>query len=677
MSARAAVPALLLAALTLLALPRTGLAQSASEADTSVVELPGTSVTGTRPVAMRGGSSALRSEIRAMNLPAAGTLEDALRRVPMVHVRTNSRGEAELSVRGSESRQVAVLLDGAPLSLSWDGRTDLSVVPIGAIEQVEFSRGLSSLLAGPNALGGVIEFQTDVSPRALRSPKLLVQSGVDEVGGFGASAAVSAPRSLAGGTLTARAGLGHRDTPGAALARDVTEPLPSDDDLRLNTDAKETDGFAALRFDRAGGWMSLMSSASQAERGIAAQLETDAPRFWRYPNVTRSLTVLSGGSGMRSAPWGGEAGLNASFGYDVGAYEIDAFDSRDYSTLDTEEDGDQRTLSMRVQGSQRIGRDLSIDVGVTSSQITFDESLDQGPSNRYRQRMWSVAGESMLRIPMEGTGLLDEIDLSLGAAIDRSTYPLAGGKPALEGQDEWGGRAGINALMADGAFSAHASVNRRARFPSLRELYSGALGRFDPNPNLKPEQLVAFEGGVTWRDSHGTLQVVGFHQQLDDAVVRIRVGPLFRRVNQEGLRSSGVEVVGSRSFGRLALSGDLEAKSVELLDPSAALERPENLPELAGGLRAQFALPSAWTIGAGAHHTGEQFAIDPNTGDLATLPARTRFDADLGRTWRIGAGWATTLHTRLAAENLSDEAIYDAFGLPEPGRTIRFDVRLQ
>jgi len=651
-------------------------AQTPAATDTAVVELPGTSVDGTRPVAMRGGSSALRSEIRAMGLPAAGTLEDALRRIPNVHVRTNSRGEAELSVRGSESRQVAVLLDGAPLSLSWDGRTDLSVVPIGAVEQVDFSRGLSTLLAGPNALGGVIEFRSDATSTRRDRPSLLVQSGVDEVGAFGASAAIAAPHAWAGGTLTARAGLGHRDTPGATLARDVTEPLPTSDDLRLNTDAKETDGFAGLRFDRAGGWLSLMSSASQAERGIAAQLDTDAPRFWRYPNITRSLTVLSGGSGMRAAPWGGEAGVNASFGYDVGGYEIDAFDSRSYDVLDAEEDGDQRTLSMRVQGSQRFGRRLDLDLGVTSSQVTFDETLDQGPTSRYRQRLWSVAGESMLRFPTEGNGLLEEIDLSLGGAVDRSTYPLAGGKPALEGQDEWGGRAGINALMADGAVSVHASVNRRARFPSLRELYSGALGRFDPNPALKPEQLLAFEGGVTWRDSHGTLQVVGFHQQLDDAVVRIRVGPLFRRVNQEGLRSSGVEVIASRAFGRLTLGADLEAKQVELLDPSAALERPENLPELTGGVRARYTLPGDWTLGAAAHHTGEQFAIDPNTGDLATLAARTRIDADFGRTWRVAAGWATTLSTRIAAENLGDEAIYDAFGLPEQGRTIRFDVRL-
>jgi hypothetical protein len=57
---------------------------------------------------------------------------------------------------------------------------------------------------------------------------------------------------------------------------------------------------------------------------------------------------------------------------------------------------------------------------------------------------------------------------------------------------------------------------------------------------------------------------------------------------------------------------------------------------------------------------------------------RSRIDADLSRAWRLGdGGWFTTLHTRLAAENVTDAAIYDAFGLPGPGRTFRFEVRMQ
>jgi iron complex outermembrane receptor protein len=427
--------------------------------------------------------------------------------------------------------------------------------------------------------------------------------------------------------------------------------------------------------------VSLAGSAFRAERGIAAELGVSAPRFWRYPYIARSLTVLSGGSGVQRAPWGGESSLRASFGVDVGRTEIDAFESRAYEPLLSEEDGDQRTLSLRILGTQTFGRRADLRLGVTSGDLTYDEHLQPGATSRYRHRLWSVAGESRVRLLLADGGVLDEIDLSLGGAFDRSTNPLAGGKTALGPRNEWGGRAGVSAQLADGAVTVHASASRRARFPSLRELYSGALGRFEPNPGLEPEKLVATEAGVTLRSPSGTLQLVGYHQRVSDAVVRILTRPRgpYRRVNQEGLRSAGVELLGSRTVERLTLDGSLVAQSVELLDPSEALEHPENLPERSGGLRVELSLPHRLSLGAGTRYIGDQFAINPDSGDLATLPARARVDVDLGHTWRFGSDTdrVSTLHTRIAAEDLTDVAIYAAIGLSEPGRTIRLELRLQ
>lgn len=655
-------------------------ARAEAPADTSSVEIEGVTVFGTHPLTTRGGSSAFRAALDSLPIPAVASMEQVLRSLPGLHVRTNSRGEAELSLRGSESRQVAVLVDGAPLTLSWDGRTDASILPAGALQQVTLVRGLSTLLGGPNVLGGVVEFESAPSGGQPAARALQVRSGIDEVGAFGAAAAVTVPRTLSSGVLTVRAGAGHRDSPGRPLAGGLVEPLPGDDGLRVNTDVTETDAFASARLERGdGSWLSLAGSAFRAERGIAAELGVSEPRFWRYPFVARSLTVLSGGSGARQAPWGGLASLRASFGVDVGRTEIDAFGSRSYRDLVSQEDGDQRTLSMRALASQTLGPRADLRVGVTSGDLTYDERLDPGGTSRYRQRLWSVAGETVVRLPVAGAGALEEVDLSLGGAFDRSTYPLAGGKPALDPRQEWGGRAGASAHFAGRRLTVHVSANRRARFPSLRELYSGALGRFDPNPGLRPEELVAGEAGVTVRGQAGTLQVTGFHQRLSDAVVRIRVGRLYRRVNQEGLRSTGVEVVGSRTIGPLSFSGDLVAQSVDLLDPSAALEHPENLPEWSGGLRAELALPQALTLGGTARYVGEQYALDPDSGDLATLPDRARFDVDLARSWRIGtgAGWVSVLQARVAAENVGDEVICDAIGLPEPGRAVRMELRLQ
>jgi iron complex outermembrane receptor protein len=390
-------------AMLLLAAPQPAPADTrrpdSTAADTASVLIEGLEVFGTRPMTTRGGTSVIRASIDSLAIPAAASAERVLRSLPSIHVRTNSRGEAELSVRGSESRQVAILFDGMPLTLNWDGRTDLSVIPAGALQQVTLTRGLSTLLAGPNVLGGVVEFHSGAAGGAAQAPALSLRSGVDHVGGFGTCAAITAPRALKAGRLTVRAGVGHRDTPGAPLAAGVAEPLP-DGDLRVNTDLTETDAFASARFDRnGGGWLSLATAAFRAERGIAAELGVAEPRFWRYPFIARSLTVLSGGSGVRNAPWGGESSLFASFGLDAGRTEIDAHDSGAYETLSGEEDGDQRTLSMRVTGSQTFGRRGELRLGVTSSELTYDERLEPGGTSRYRHRLWSVAGGVHAALP--------------------------------------------------------------------------------------------------------------------------------------------------------------------------------------------------------------------------------------------------------------------------------------
>jgi iron complex outermembrane receptor protein len=115
------------------------------------------SVTAGRGTATVGSTAALVVPLDSLHLSASAPLDRALREIPFLLTRINSRGEAELSVRGSDSRQAAVLFDGLPLSIGWDHRSDASVFPTTGIGSVVVVRGLSSLLQGPNAIGGVID----------------------------------------------------------------------------------------------------------------------------------------------------------------------------------------------------------------------------------------------------------------------------------------------------------------------------------------------------------------------------------------------------------------------------------------------------------------------------------------------------------------------------------------
>jgi iron complex outermembrane recepter protein len=65
-----------------------------------------------------------------------------------------------VSIRGSSPTQVAVFIDGIPLSDSVFGEVNLETVPIDCIEKIEIYRGSAPLRFGTDSIGGVINLVT-------------------------------------------------------------------------------------------------------------------------------------------------------------------------------------------------------------------------------------------------------------------------------------------------------------------------------------------------------------------------------------------------------------------------------------------------------------------------------------------------------------------------------------
>ncbi len=648
--------------------------------DTMVFRIPEIRVQARRPVTTVGGASAVEVTVDSLGLPPAPTVEEVLREIPSMHVRTNSRGEAEISVRGSESRQVAVLVDGVPITLGWDARTDVSVLPAAAPHEINLVRGLSSILHGPNVLGGVVEMSVARGAAFPSSSSAQVTAGYDGTGGYGTTASGAMPFETGSGRWLVRVGAGLRDSPGVPLASGVDEPVPTDDGLRLNTDTRSVDGFLALRYARdAGGWFTLSASTFTAERGIAAELGAEEPRLWRYPNIRRSIAVASLGTGDRATPFG-RGDVEASVGVDVGRTEIRSYATRAYDQIVGTEDGEALTTTVRLLADHTLGSHGDLRAAFTWSDIRQDMDVDDVPA-AYEQRLTSVGAETIWRLYESDESLVRALRLSFGGALDRGDTPKSGGLPSLGAVEDWGARVGITALVGGDETLLHAGLSRRGRFPALREAYSEALNRFEPNPDLHPEKLVAFEGGVTTKLGNGQLQLVGFRHHLDGAIRRITLPNKKRkRVNSDELNGTGIELLFSQTTGPLEYGGDLTLQSVELVDPASALSRePENLPEKSGSAYVRLPLPGGLSTTFEARFTGSQYCQDPNTGADVELDGGAWLNAHVARTWSVRRrpdGVLSRLETRVSVENLADETLYDQFGLPRPGRLLRLQVRL-
>lgn len=643
----------------------------------SVVTIGGLTVRVARPVTTAGGASALTARVDSVSAPPAPTVEEVLRRMPLVQVRENSRGEAQPQLRGMESRRVAVLVDGVPITLGWDNRTDLSIVPLTAARQLTVVRGLSSVLHGPNALGGVVLVSIGDGESVAAPPTMQVAGGIDGLGSTSlAFGLATVSEGASGGRLVLRAGGGYRNRTAVPLAKDVEQPPLGDPDERLNSDFEHANGYVVGRYEAAGGaWVSLSSFGFLSERGVPPELHTTDPRLWRYPKSSRWVTALSGGTGWSQTPWG-QGDLEASVGLDFGKAEIDTYESLAYDSITGGEEGTDRTLSLRLLGDHTLGAGI-LRSAFTLAETRHRELIEPDERAAYRQRLWSL-GVEVEQPLFDGGGSAPRARLSMGVSLDGSDTPETGGRPSRDAIWDWGARAGGTLAIGEGNVFLHGGLSRRVRFPALRELYSGALGRFVVNPNLDPEVLGVAELGVTAGTGGLELQVVGFYQRLTDAIVRVSLGDgTLQRQNRDRIRSFGIELLATYQWDRLAVTGDLTIKDVTQEDPTApeGQGEPEYQPWIAGGLGLSSPLGfEFWGTGR-LRHLGPRYCVHPDLDRQVRLSSDTWLDLELGRSFGLG-GSARRIDLVLALDNATDSAVYDQCGLPQPGRLLRLQFRI-
>lgn len=655
----------------------------------------GIRVVGGRAAATPGGASAVSIDPDSGLAGGASTADAALRHVPLLQIRTNSRGEVQPALRGAGDRQITVLYDGVPLTLGWDHRTDLSLIPMVAARRIVILRGLSTLLSGPNTLGGVVQIEVGRGEERIgraQAPSLMV--GVTGTGATRVVASAEAAGEVRGGEWVLRGGGGLEDREGLERPDGLDLPaLPGPiGDLLSNTDLRQGSAFVQGRWVGPGGsWISLSGSGVSSARGVQPEYHLQRPRLWRIPDQSRLLAAASGGTGFRRTPWG-EGDLEFVASVEDGWTEIRSYASSDYASVVGVETGDARTMTARILWDHTLGARGIVRGSATWAEVRYEEGAGgTAPAARYRQQLHSWAGEvewsPPAMLPWGGAARL-----SAGVALDGAETPETGGKPALGALDAAGARIGFTLPLPGAWGRLHASAGRRARFPSLRELYSGALGRFLPNPGLRPETQQGGELGVTVAlpGSGSELQVVGFHQRLSDAIQRVDVVDQgvrkFRRVNRDEVRSTGIEILAAGPMGpRVRGSVDLTLQQVRVSDgPDPGWRVPEYEAPWTGAVRLSRMFSADLRLEGEVRGGGARECIHPETGGRERLGGWGILDLGIFRTLPTGlagvereTGWRPSrLEASLTASNVLDSLVQEQCGIALPGRTLEVRLRL-
>jgi outer membrane receptor protein involved in Fe transport len=600
---------------------------------------------------------------------AGGALDDILRNTPGFSLfrRSSSRvsnpttqGVTLRGVSGSGASRTMVLADGLPLNDPFGSWVYWNRVPEAAIERVEILRGATGDLYGADALGGVVQVLTFAPDR--NRLRFSAEGGSHSTG---------------------------RGSVFGSTRRGLWEVLGS-------VEAQRTDGVIVV--------------AEEARGAVDVPADSDY------------VTGFFGG-GYAPGPWHASFRINL---YDENRNNgtpvtVNTTDWTQFSGEAGGGVGEGAWLVRASAGSQEYYQTFSaVAAGRNSERLTRKQTMPSDFSTLSGQ--WTRGfGSSMLLVGGEARRTSSEVDETNYAANGTITEPPQSGGVEKNGAffgrvslaptdaltvvvggraDFWRSAPRIDTLPEHSAnffsprasasytltneASLHASVYRGYRTPTLNELHRGfSVGNIitNPNPELDPEKLTGFEGGVLLTRGVTSARLTAFWNELDDAVTNVTVSnpgvtPIIRqRQNTDSVRAKGVELEADfRPFRNWTFSGLAVLTRSHFADapaqPQLEGNRTPQVPEWQLGTSVTYVDPRGFTGSVQVRGFGSQFDDDLN---VFKLDAYGVVDLSLSQELRRG------INVFLAVENLFDED-YDTgrtpirtIGWP---RSARMGVRL-
>jgi iron complex outermembrane receptor protein len=621
-----------------------------------------------RRIIREAGADRIELDDELIETQDGGSVADLVTLLPSTKLTVNSRGESLFMVRGSSERHLRVELDGIPLTVPWDERVDLSMLPLLAVDRVEARRGVGSVLEEPNTLAGTIEMHT--REQVLPGSATRVAASGGEVGAW-ALQGMHQRRHGDWGFLVAAE---HRRQEGFLVPATAEPGLHQDPALRtrLNSQVKQSSALAKVErgFGDQGRWH-LMMQASDGEKGVPPEEHLADPRFWQYPKVQRLLF-----GGRLQTPEAARWRLDTSASVDFFNQDIDSYPDASYETRDAWENDRDRTGFWRARLARSVGGSTEVRARTTVRYAEHRETLSSNPTELlFSQLLLGAAAEVEHEFG-------DALVTRGGAGYEGATTPESGDKPRSDANHELALHAAVEGHFSeDGRW--HVNGSRRPRMPSLRELYSGALGTFEPNEELRPELQNALEAGMSWQASRWNVSLNGFAQQIDGAIERITLPDGNRqRVNLDEVRNLGVEV-GSVIKPIRGIAFDLQGTWLYSRAKGSSGDfdrRVEDRPEWLATLAGTWTHRSGLRLRAELDGVGERYSLDQRKTDpddpYTRLDPSARFN--LRVSWRhfgeVGGYAGSEWFVRL--DNVLDAETFSQVGLIESGRTVLAGLRV-
>ncbi|OAV72023.1 enterobactin receptor protein [Bacteroidales bacterium Barb4] len=455
------------------------------------------------------------------------------------------RNEGQIFLRGFGSLQTPIFYDGIPIYVPYDGNVDINRFTTFDLSQITVSKGLTSILYGPNTMGGAINL---VSRKPVKAFEVTGISGL-KLSGEG----------LNGHNLSANIGtrqekfyllgsLSYLDNAFLSLPKKFTAGTNEDGGRRENSDTEDFKFSAKAGYTpNATDEYSLNVIVQNAEKGIPIGVNGNA-LYRRYPEYNknsvyyRSKTVLGKTTSMSITAFYDKF-YNIMGQYDDAGYILQNKNNAFQSVYDDYSAGGSANFSssyfnnnlLKLSLYEKYDSHKEHNADIAENTATGQLAKTGEPIQEYLDNTVSVGLEDVYSLN-ESIDLIAGINYSYrgnNQAQEYGTHYLTGEKNVAwnfpTGSDDAFNYqlAAVYTPVENHEISLSAS--RKSRFATQKERYSSRFGTTVPNPDLASEFSwifdLSYKGSI---QSNFQYEVSVFYNAIDNAIYALTIPGKYR-----------------------------------------------------------------------------------------------------------------------------------------------------